>query len=85
LNFSGIIDVKCFQNITWKYEATSKEKLPMGAFWNPYGGIVVSEKQLEKAKVSLLKPTWPEQLQSSISPFDGWWKRLRKLWCSFLG
>jgi len=30
----------------------------MGAFWNPHGGMVVSDKKLSKNEVSHLKREW---------------------------
>lgn len=50
----------------------------MGAFWNPYGGIIVSDKKLKKKEASQLKRKWSEQPQNSDSPFNGWWKKIKR-------
>lgn len=57
--------------------------LIMGAFWNPYGGIVVSDKKLKKKEVSQLKRKWSEQPQSSGGPFNAWWKKIKSVLIPF--
>ena len=49
----------------------------MGGFWNPNGGIIVSDKKLSKKEVLLLKQKWSENHQSRGNPFKGWWKKLK--------
>ena len=50
----------------------------MGAFWNPYGGIVCNHKKLTKKEVFQLKRKWSEQLQIPDSPFNGRWAKFKK-------
>jgi len=49
----------------------------MGAFWNPHGGVVLSDKNLSKKEVSHLKREWLGQLQISGSPVVKLWKKLK--------
>jgi len=51
----------------------------MGAFWNPYGGLMVSGRSLSKKEVSLLKRKWSERLQFSTSPLQRWWHKIKKV------
>ncbi|MBW2430481.1 MAG: hypothetical protein JRF56_16095 [Deltaproteobacteria bacterium] len=49
----------------------------MGAFWNPHGGIIISDRKLVRNEVSLLKRKWSEQLQVSASPLGDCWKKIK--------
>jgi len=49
----------------------------MGAFWNPYGGVVLNDKTLSKKEVSHLKRKWLAKLPISVSPVIRWWKKIR--------
>jgi len=49
----------------------------MGAFWNPHGGIIVSDRKLFRNEVSLLKRKWSEQLQVSAGPLRNCWKKIK--------
>ena len=49
----------------------------MGAFWNPHGGIIVSDRKLSKEEVSLLKRKWSKNPQLSFSPLKRWWKEVK--------
>ena len=51
----------------------------MGAFWNPHGGVVLSDKKLSKNEVSHLKREWLAQLHISGSPVVKWWKKFKML------
>jgi hypothetical protein len=49
----------------------------MGAFWNPHGGVVLSEKKLSKKEVSYLKKDWLMQLNFSVNPVVKVWKKFK--------
>ena len=49
----------------------------MGAFWNPNGGIMVSDRRLSKKEVSALKHRWAENVQRPFKAFEGWWKKIQ--------
>jgi len=49
----------------------------MGAFWNPHGGVVLSEKKLSKKEVSHLKREWLTQPHTSVSSAVKWWKKFK--------
>ena len=49
----------------------------MGAFWNPYGGVVLNGKKLTKKEVSLLKSKSLVHLPLSVSPVVKWWNKLK--------
>ena len=49
----------------------------MGAFWNPHGGVVLSEKKLSKKEVSHLKREWLTQPHISVSSAVKWWKKFK--------
>ena len=49
----------------------------MGAFWNPHGGIIISDRKLVRNEVSLLKRKWSEQLQVSASTLGDCWKKIK--------
>ena len=51
----------------------------MGAFWNPHGGVVLSDKTLSKKEVSHFKKELLEQPQISKSPVAKWWKKFRSV------
>ena len=55
----------------------------MGAFWNPYGGIIVNDRRLSKREVSLLKRTWSKQLRFSEMIRHEWWEKTKKTIKSF--
>ena len=50
----------------------------MGAFWNPNGGIIVSDRKLLRNEVSLLKRSWSEQIQATAGRFGLGWLRLKE-------
>lgn len=49
----------------------------MGAFWNPHGGVVVSEKKLSKKEVIYLKKDWLMQLNFPVNPVAKMWKKFK--------
>jgi hypothetical protein len=59
-------------------------RFDMGAFWNPHGGVVLSDKKLSKNEVSHLKREWLAQLHISGSPVVKWWKKFKMLIILFL-
>ena len=49
----------------------------MGAFWNPHGGVVLSDKKLSKAELFHVKRKWLPQFQISANPVIRFWKKLK--------
>jgi hypothetical protein len=49
----------------------------MGAFWNPNGGLIVSDRKLSKKEVSALKQNWPENPRLPFSPLRRWWGNIK--------
>jgi len=49
----------------------------MGAFWNPNGGIMVSDRRLSKKEVKLLKRNWSENHQLPFNPLKRWWNNIK--------
>jgi len=52
----------------------------MGAFWNPNGGFIVSDRRLLKKEVAALKRNWSTNPQLPFSQWRRWWKILRLLY-----
>ncbi len=53
------------------------ERFDMGAFWNPHGGVVLSDKKLSKNEVAHLKREWLAQHHGSVGPVVKWWKKFK--------
>ena len=51
----------------------------MGAFWNPHGGMVLSDRKLSKKEASHLKREWLAQPQISKGPVAKWWKKFKRV------
>ena len=49
----------------------------LGAFWNPNGGMMVSDKKLLKNEVYSLKRKWSRQLHVSDRRLGMRWKRIK--------
>ena len=49
----------------------------MGAFWNPNGGIIVSDRRLSKKEVAVLKRKWSKSPQLSFSTLERWWGNIK--------
>jgi hypothetical protein len=49
----------------------------MGAFWNPNGGIIVSDGKLSKKEVSALKRNWSKNRQLPFGPLRRWWGNIK--------
>ena len=56
------------------------ERCFMGAFWNPIGGFIVSDRRLSKKEVDALKRNWSTNPQLPFSQLRRWWKILRLLY-----
>jgi len=54
-------------------------RLDMGAFWNPHGGMVLSNRKLSKKEVSHLKREWMAQPQIFKGPVTKWWKKFKRV------
>ena len=52
-------------------------RFDMGAFWNPHGGVVLSDKKLSKNEVAHLKREWLAQQHGSVGPVVKWWKKFK--------
>jgi len=48
----------------------------MGAFWNPYGGLMVSGRSLSKKEVSILKRKWSVNHRCPFNPLKGWFNKI---------
>ena len=49
----------------------------MGAFWNPNGGFIVSDRRLSKKEVAALKRNWSTNPQLPFSQLMRWWKNIK--------
>lgn len=49
----------------------------MGASWNPYSGVVLSEKKLSKQEVSQLKGQWLAHHYISVGAVAKLWKKFK--------
>lgn len=49
----------------------------MGAFWNPNGGIMVSDRRLSKKEVAVLKRKWSEKPQLPMGTLKRWWANIK--------
>ena len=58
-------------------------RFDVGAFWNPNGGIIVSDRKLLRNEVGLLKRSWSEQIPAIASRFGCGWHRLKQRIFSF--
>jgi hypothetical protein len=50
----------------------------VGAFWNPYSGIIINGRRLSKREVSRLKRSWSKQLRLSEMNFFGWFRKAKE-------
>ena len=53
------------------------ERCFMGAFWNPNGGFIVSDRKLSKKEVAVLKRRWSENPQLQFSQLGRWWDKIK--------
>jgi len=49
----------------------------MGAFWNPYGGLIVNGRRLSKTEVSALKRNWARKPQLQSGSLKRWWENVK--------
>jgi hypothetical protein len=73
-------DSPCIADIPLRREILNEsidERCFMGAFWNPNGGIMVSDRRLSKKEMKLLKRKWSENHQLPFNPLKGWWNKIK--------
>jgi len=52
------------------------ERCFMGAFWNPIGGFIVSDRRLSNKEAAALKRNWSTNPQLPFSQLRCWWKEI---------
>ena len=55
----------------------------MGAFWNPNGGFVASDRRFLKKEVAALKRNWSHNSQLPFSQLRRWWKNIKIVLSAF--